>query len=77
MRGKLIIRNGTEEQKKKLRKGDTSITREYNLIRQKEKQDQLIKQATKAQAITSLKGEKDNRFNLIQNNFECIDRGII
>ena len=74
-RGKLIIRNGTEEQKKRLRKGDTSITREYNVIRQKEKQDQLIKQATKA--ITSLKGEKDKRFNLIQNDFECIDRGII
>ena len=77
-RGKLIALKGTDEQKDRLRKGDTSITREYNLIKQKERQDQLIKQASKAKAIVScLKAGKDNRFKLIQNHFQCIDHDMI
>lgn len=77
-RGKLIILKGTDEQKERLRKGDSSITREYNLIKQKERQDQLIKQASKAKAIVScLKAEKDNRLKLIQNDFQCIDPDMI
>jgi ParB-like chromosome segregation protein Spo0J len=70
-RGKLIVLKGTDEQKERLRKGDSSITREYNLIKQKERQDQLTKQASKTKAIVScLKAEKDNRFKLIQNDFQ-------
>lgn len=78
-RGKLIVLKGTDEQKERLRKGDSSITREYNLIKQKERQDQLIKQASKAKAIavSCLKAEKDNRFKLIQNDFQCIDHDVI
>ena len=77
-RGKLIVLKGTDEQKENLRKGDSSITREYNLIKQKEKQDQLIKQASKAKAIVScLKAGKDNRFKLIQNDFQDIDCDMI
>jgi len=30
-RGKLIVLKGTDEQKERLRKGDSSVTREYNL----------------------------------------------
>jgi len=77
-KGKLIALKGTDEQKDRLRKGDTSITREYNLIKQKERQDQLIKQTNKAKAIVScLKAEKDNRFKLFQNHFQCIDHDMI
>jgi len=77
-KGKLIVLKGTDEQKERLRKGDSSISREYNLIKQKERQDQLIKQASKAKAIVScLNAEKDNRFKLIQNHFQCIDHDMI
>jgi ParB-like chromosome segregation protein Spo0J len=77
-RGKLIVLKGTDEQKERLRKGISSITREYNLIKQKERQDQLIKQASKAKAIVScLKAGKDNRFKLIQSDFQDIDHDMI
>jgi 16S rRNA G966 N2-methylase RsmD len=75
-RGKVIILKGTDEQNQKLRKGDTSITKEYNRIKQKEKQDQLIKEATEA-ATSNLRGEKESKVKLIQNDFQRIDPATI
>ena len=75
-RGRSIILKGTEEQKEKLRKGHTSITREYNRIKQKEKQDHLIKQSKKA--ITSeVNVEKNSAFKLYQNDLQSIGSDMI
>jgi hypothetical protein len=44
-RARNILEKGTEEQKRKLKSGKSSVNKEYNIIRRKEKREDLIKKA--------------------------------
>jgi ParB-like chromosome segregation protein Spo0J len=44
-RARTVLQKGTEEQKCKLKSGKSSVNKEYNIIRRKEKREELIKNA--------------------------------
>jgi hypothetical protein len=44
-RARVILEMGTDEQKCKFKSGNTSVNKEYNIIRRKEKREDLIKEA--------------------------------
>ncbi len=48
-RGKKIIEKGSEEVKEKLRKGQSTIYKEYNKIKKNQKREELLLQSTKNQ----------------------------
>ncbi|MGE5633605.1 MAG: hypothetical protein ACM3VV_00080 [Deltaproteobacteria bacterium] len=59
-RGKKIIEKGSEEVKEKLRKGQSTIYKEYNKIKKNQKREELLLQSTKKPKIGFLPSQEEN-----------------
>ncbi|MGA9844258.1 MAG: DNA methyltransferase [Nitrososphaeraceae archaeon] len=63
-RARTILEKGTEEQKCKLKSGKSSVNKEYNIIRRKEKREELIKSAQNLESPL-----QSDKFKIILGDF--------
>jgi len=63
-RARTILEKGTDEKKCNLKLGNSSVNKEYNIIRRKEKREELIKEAQNFEPHL-----QSNKFRLILDDF--------
>ena len=70
-RARTIIEKGTEEQKCKLKSGKSTVNKEYNIIRRKEKREELIKEAQNFELPL-----QSDKFKIILGDFRTVSAEI-